>query len=1133
MTEIFKKNLWCIHITRVKKLILVMKVTALLFFVSCLHLSATSLSQTINLKAEKKSLAEVLSVIKDQTGFMVVYNNRFVNAVNHISITAKDMPLENFLKEVLKETSLIYVIKEKSILIKKDETSKAANPADSKEFLKQQKTIRGKVVDERGEPLAGVGVNLKGTTTGTVTTAEGTYSIQLPSDNNILIFSYIGFTSQAVEVKDDKFLTVVLLQHVSELKDVVVVGYGSTSQEKITGAISSVSTADFKNRPITDVSMALQGKVTGVQVTQNSGQPGADAGTVTIRGIGTLNDSSPLVIIDGFESSFDKVDPKDIESISVLKDAASASIYGNKAANGVVLITTKKGKNGVAPIEYNTFVANQTVTRYPSLLGSVDFLELYNEARLNSGQQPSYSQAYINSFKRGDNPALYPDRNWADFYFKDALHQNHYLKMSGGKEELAYTLSVGYLGQQGILQGTDYAKYTFRSNVNNSFLNNKLKISVNIAGYRGNQTDLVNGTASTLGRVVQMTPTVNAKIEGYGWTGWFYDDAVKEQGGEQKNLTDNFNSNINIQFQLTNRLKLEGAVNYDRTKANGLVYAPNVVLYTIETGSNGEQTIGENRTRESRIIENFNNYGNLSSYGTLQYVYNTNGHYFKILGGGQQTTWDQKYTATERSRLTANLPTLEVGDPISQKNSSWQSEINTLSLFGRFNYDYKAKYLFEANLRHDGSSRFAKNNKWGTFPSFSLGWRISEDFSLKEKLPWVNELKLRTSWGRLGNEKIWSAYAGTDILAVGNSNYIWDSQSFTGSSVSYIANKDLTWETTTQTNIGIDATLLNNLSFSADFYIKETNDILMQLPVSSTFGFTEVPWVNAGRMKNVGLEISASYVKKLSENLQFNTNGNISFNRNKILSLKGASPILQDARGILLEEGYPINTLYGYEMEGIYQNDEEIHNHLRTFDRFGNPTNSYSGLVAAPGDIRFRDQNGDGIIDMVNDRVNLGDPSPNFLFAFTAGLKYKTFDFTSFFQGLVGGEGWSSGALTSPFFNGYNSAGWLINRWTPERPNNTYQRVYIDSQRANIMSSYYVEDLSYLRLKNIEFGYTFTESLLKNIKIKGARAYISGQNLFTITSYQGFDPERAGVDATNIYSYPLVRTFTAGINITL
>ena len=993
--------------------------------------------------------------------------------------------------------------------------------------------IKGKISDSNNVEIIGALVKVQNGTASTASNADGSFSIRAKNGETLEI-SYIGYKKKFVKVvSSQNELAIILEEDHIALQDVVVVGYGTTSKAKLTGAVASVSTEDFKNRPITDVSLALQGKVTGVQVTQNSGQPGADGGTITVRGIGTLNDSSPLVIVDGFESSFDKVDPKDIESMNVLKDAASAAIYGNKAANGVILITTKKGKSGKLAIEYNGYLAVQNVTRYPSLLGSVDFLELYNEALENSGKQKLYSDEYINNVKAGDDPALYPDRNWADFYFKPALQQNHYLKMNGGTDQLAYTISMGYMDQKGILEGTEYSKYNFRANTNSSFLNDKLKIATNIAGYKGDQTDLVNGTSSTLSRIVQMHPTVNAKMEGYGWTSWFYDDAVKEAGGYKDLINNNFNSNINIQLQLNEHLNLQGAVNYDRSEEFGQTYAPNVTLYTIETGSNGEQTIGKNNSVESQIKESTYRHGNFSSYATLSYWANLNkNHHFKVLAGGQQAKWDGKYYQTERKRLTADLPSLEVGDPATQKNAGWASETTSLSLFGRFNYDFKEKYLFEANMRYDGSSKFATGNKWGLFPSFSAGWRISEEDFLKQNCPWIDQLKLRASYGQLGNEKIWSSYAGIDILSVGNANYIWDNQSYTGSAVSYIANKDLTWETTTQKNIGIDLGILNTFSFTGDFYIKETDNILMQLPVSSTFGFTEDPWKNAGKMRNVGCEFSLSYTKKVLSDLEISASANVSFNKNTILDLKGRSPILNSTRGILLQEGLPINTLYGYEAEGIYQNEEEIHNHLLTFDRFGNAVNSYSGLIAAPGDIRFKDQNGDGIIDMDNDRVALGNPTPDFLFSFTTGAKYKGFDLTAFFQGVYGGEGWSSGELVSPFFNNYNSAGWMINRWTPEKPNRTYQRVYIDSQRSSIKSSYYVEDMSYLRLKNIELGYTLPASFLKKIKLTGFRAFVSGQNIFTITSYKGFDPERAGVDATNIYSYPLVKTFTTGVNLT-
>lgn len=990
--------------------------------------------------------------------------------------------------------------------------------------------IKGKVTDNQHNPIVGAAIVVLDRFAGTSTSDDGTFSIEARVGETLDI-SYLGYKNQQIKVsKALTNLDIVLEEEALAVDDVVVVGYGSTNKEKLTGAVATVSTSDFKNRPLTDVSMALQGKVSGVQVTQNSGQPGADNGTITVRGIGTLNDSTPLIIIDGFESSFDKVDPKDIESISVLKDAASAAIYGNKAANGVILITTKKGRAGKFSVEYNGYVSVQQVTRYPDLLGSVDYMNLYNEACLNSGQQQRYTQEYIDKFD-GSDPALYPDRDWADFYFKPAVIHNHYVKLTGGSEQLAYTMSMGYLGQDGILEGTEFDKYNFRANTTSTLMNGRLKISTNIAGYSGRKTDLVDGTGNTLYRIVAMTPMVNAKMEGYGWTEWFYDDAVREAGGYNRNNIGNFSGNINIQLSLLKNLTLEGAVNFDQTTEAGLIYAPNVDLYTIFTGADGSQTIGKSNSRESSITESTYRYGNLSSYVTLSYTANiADNHHFRVMAGWQQGEWHNKYYKAWRTRLTTNLPSLEVGDPSTQKNTGWETEVTSYSAFGRLNYDYKDKYLLEAIVRYDGSSKFAKGHKWGVFPSFSAAWRLSEEKFMQD-VQWIDELKLRASWGQLGNEKIWSSYAGIDILSIGSCNYIWENQQVTGAATSYIANKDLTWETTTQYNVGLDLRLFGALSFTGDFYVKQTDDILMQLPVSGIFGFTEIPWKNAGKMRNTGLELSLSYNKRFRD-WEFSAGTTISLNRNEITDLKGQSPILNSSTGIILEEGRPINTLYGYEIEGIYQNDEEIHNHLQTFDRNGNPVNSYSGMIAAPGDIRFKDQNGDGIIDMDNDRVALGDPNPDFLYSFNLGARWKGFDIMAFFQGVYGGEGWSSGELVSPFFNNYNSAAWMTKRWTPENPNNTYQRVYIDSQRAAIKSEYYVEDLSFLRMKNFEIGYTFPKEWVSKIKLSGLRLFVSGQNLFTITRYKGFDPERAGVNATNIYDYPLVRTLTAGLNVT-
>lgn len=990
--------------------------------------------------------------------------------------------------------------------------------------------IKGRIMDENEVPVIGAVILVKGSNSGTLSDDDGRFSLAA-SIGDTLEVNNIGYETKSIVIKAASFLNIVLSEDIAFLDEVVVVGYGSQSKAKLTGAVATVSTSDFKNRPLTDVSLALQGKVTGVQVTQNSGQPGADSGTITVRGIGTLNDSSPLIIIDGFESSFDKVDPKDIESISVLKDAASAAIYGNKAANGVILITTKSGKSGKMTLEYNGYVSVQDVTRYPELLNSVEYMTLYNEACLNSGQQQRYSPEYISHFD-GSDLVLYPDRNWADFYFKPALLHNHYLKMNGGSEVMTYSLSLGYLGQNGIVKGTDYEKYSFRANSNSSFFKGKLKVSTNLSGYLGNQSDLVNGTAGTLGRIVQMTPMLNPKLEGLGWTTSFYDDALREAGGHNDMKTMNFNGNIKFNIMPFDGINIEAALNYDQSVQLGQIYAPNVTVYTTFVGSDGSQHVSKNNSMESSIKETSYDFGNFSSYVTFNYSKAIAGrHNLSILAGWQQSQWFNKYHDASRTRLTTNLPSLQMGDPSTQKNSSWETKVNTMSWFGRVGYDYKGRYMLEANIRYDGSSKFASGHKWGLFPSVSAGWRLTEE-SFMDNVSWLDELKIRGSWGMLGNEKIWSSYAGLDILTIGSSNYTWDESQYTGAATSYVANKDLTWETTTQYNVGIDVILLHTVNFTGDFYVKNTDDILMQLPVSKTFGFTENPWKNAGRMRNTGFEFEIAYSETFAR-WGLSASANISFNENKILDLKGQSPIINSTTGILLKEGLPINTLYGYEIEGIYQSEQEIHDHLQTFDRNGNVLTSYSGMIAKPGDIRFKDQNGDGIIDLDNDRVALGDPNPDFLFSFNIGVRYSGFDLTAFFQGVYGGQGWSCGQLVSPFFQGYNSAAWLLNRWTPENPNNTYQRVYVDNQRSEIKSEYYVEDLSYLRLKNLELGYTFPKEWARKAGFDGIRIYLSGQNLFTITSYKGFDPERAGVEATNIYSYPLVRTLTAGINITL
>lgn len=979
--------------------------------------------------------------------------------------------------------------------------------------------VSGTVVDETGLSVPGAVVKIVGQDVGAVTDLDGAFVISVP-DGCELEVSALSFSTQTFKAEGGKPINIVLKEDALKLDEVVVVGYGTQNKTKLTGSVSTVSTSDLGDRPITNVSLALQGKVSGVQVTQNSGMPGADAGTVTIRGLGTLNNSSPLVIVDGFESGFDMVDPKDIESITVLKDAASAAIYGNKAANGVILITTKAAKAQKMKVTYSGYGAVQTVANYPDLLNSREYITLYNEACINSGKNPSYNETYINYFD-GSDPAFYPDHDWADWYFKPALMHNHYVSANGGTDEASYNASIGYLGQDGIIVGTDYQKINFQVKTSSKMLNDKVTLNTKISGYRGVQTDLPNGTYGVLSRVIEMQPTVIPYYEGYGYGSWFTSDAAFAEGGYQKANQSNLSGSVNAYWNIGKGFSLSASAYYDKYTTLTENYLPLTDLFIMYTASDGTTTgVQKYNNHESSISEDTSNNESFSAYMQLSYWnrFKLN-HTVSAMTGLQ--TYDYKYIwyRTTASRLATNLPSLSAADPETVKTYNDASESSSLSWFSRVQYDYKEKYLLECNFRADGSSKFATRHKWGFFPSVSAGWRLSQEWWMKQ-YRWVDELKLRGSYGVLGNQNIWSNYAGMDVLTIGGPNYCSGGKLNTGAYINYLAAKDLTWETTTQANIGVDFYFLHVFSLTLDVYNKRTDNILMRLPVSQTFGFTEYPYKNAGSLQNRGVDIDLQYYDTFGK-LKVKVNGTLSVNRNKILDLHGQSPIIDSAAGIVLKEGYPVNSLYGFDTDGIYQSEGEIKDHLATFDENGNVYGSYCGLVATPGDIKFVDQTGDGIISLDDDRVILGSPNPDFLYSFNVNLTYGKWDFTAFFQGVQGGIGWSCEYCVAPFYNQANCAKWMLNRWTPENPNNTYQKVFLDDQRASIKSRYYTEDLSFLRLKNIELGYS----------LRRARFYVSGQNAFTLTRFKGFDPERSGVSSSNIYDYPLTKTWTIGVSL--
>ena len=900
-------------------------------------------------------------------------------------------------------------------------------------FAQQQSArITGTVFDDARKPLVGASVAVANTTRGVSTSSDGKFEI-VASPNETLVISYLGYATQEIRVGSRTRIDVTLEPQANLIEDLVVVGYGVQKRVNVTGAVSSVNYAkEAESRPVTSTAQLLQGMNAGLMVSQTSGQPGQEGMLMRIRGIGTLNNSAPLVIVDGFESSIANVSPDDIESVSVLKDAASCAIYGNRGANGVVLVTTKTGGGnaGKFNISYNGMVAfNRPANHFELISNYADYMELMNESAENIDGTLPFSQAMIDLWREKEkdpngiadsgypNYVAYPNTDWMKAMFENNVYHKHNLSASGSSGGTKYLMSFSYVNNPGVVARTGTERFQLRTNVS-SQVTKWLEIGTKLWGYEG--TRELNDFGGASDYMSRATPGIYPYYDGkYGWV------ENPEQGSSSRNnlyFINRFggeershyvNAAVFANVKLPYRIRYNVSFNYARSSSehrfygktcNAFSFSKNDWAYRYEDLSKLKLT----QTDRGTYRWTFQN--NLS----WDYTF-AEKHDLTVLAGFEAMYSNtSNFKAQKTGFAQDKLVEFDTATTVTSIDGT-QTDFATASFFGRLTYAYDNRYLFETNLRYDGSSRFARKSRWGIFPSVSAGWRISQEAFMRDS--GIDNLKLRASWGQLGNEKIWSSYAGIDILSIGSCNYIWENQQVTGAATSYIADKSLTWETTTQYNIGLDLRLFGSLTFTGDFYVKETDDILMQLPVSGIFGFTEDPWKNAGRMRNTGCEFALSYFKAFRK-WEFSAGANLSFNRNKILDLKGQSPILNSTTGILLEEGRPINTLYGYEVEGIYQSDEEIHNHLTTFDRNGNPVNSYSGLVAAPGDIRFKDQNGDGIIDMDHDRVALGDPNPDFLFSFNLGARWKGFDLTAFFQGVCGGEGWSTGELVSPFFNG-------------------------------------------------------------------------------------------------------------------
>lgn len=964
-------------------------------------------------------------------------------------------------------------------------------------------TVKGKVMAD-GEPVIGATVLVKGVSTGTATDMDGNFTLNVAS-KAVLVVSSIGYETQEVPVNGRTLINVVLKSDVVALKDVVVVGYGVQKKVNLTGAVSSLSTDELEGKPIANVLEAMQGTTPGLVIQQGTSTPGS-VPSINIRGLNTMNNNDPLVIIDGIEGSLANLNPADIEQVSILKDASSTAIYGSRASNGVVLVTTKKGKAGKVEISYDFMYGVQQPTSLPKIADSWVYAELYNEAAVNSGRAAKFTPEQIAQYRNGG-----PNVNWVkELYNRNSPQSSHSVSMTGGNDQLSYMASLGYLDQSSMFKGPDYGykRYNARLNVSHKVTNNfTLNLTSQFA--RNDIKEHAYWTEWIIEQANRMPPIYPIKNEdgSYNYPAGSNSNGLQrlEEGGYRQNVNDELLGTIQAEWEVYKGLKLIGS-------AGGRVW--NNKLHENRKAFEGT---GDS---ENKLTEQFYRSKNITT--NLMVTYNTKigKHSIGGLLGYAYEGFSEKQFST--SRLTEDSKyDIFVGDLSGDKvsNTGSASDWAIYSGFARATYNYDERYLLEFNIRNDYSSYFAKGNRSGVFPSFSAGWRISEEKFWSVLKPYVPSLKIRGSWGLVGNNRI-GAYQYMQTVSVKNGISFGDKLAQTAEFAS--ANPDLKWETTRMANIGFELGLLNNdLNITFDCFNNRTKDILVNLPVPGLFG-NGAPIQNAGKVETRGWELSVNYRLKTGP-VVHNFAGNISDSFNEVIDTRGTEIIGGSDVQTIIKEGYPLYSYYAYRSDGFFQNEEECQKgpHLE-------------GITPKPGDIRYLDKNGDGVIKPDDDRFIVGNDFPRYTFGFTYGLEYKGFDFSMMWQGVGKRNKWMRGESVEAFHN--NNEGPVMDfhqdRWTPNNPDATYPRLTMGAESANnaAKSDFWIQDAKYLRLKNAQIGYTFPQQWMKKLYVKNLRIFASVQNPLTFTKMKGgWDPEYTGDGSGR--AYPVARVYSFGLNV--
>ncbi len=1003
----------------------------------------------------------------------------------------------------------------------------------------QTATVSGTVVNATDNtPLAGVSVVQQGSTKGTTTDQKGFFSLSVTGSKPVLVFSSVGYQTFTLSWDGASAVAIKLEPEVAALQDVVVIGYGTQKKINQTGATQTFKLAESVNQPVTNSAQLMYGRFSGVQLTQGSGLPGADGSSITIRGIGSFGSSTPLIVIDNIQyenlSVFNSLAPSDIESISVLKDASAGAIYGARGANGVVIVTTKKGKSGSMNVVYNNYVGFQEVTVAPKYLNAMDYATLINEATFNrSGALPRYSAANIQAMQDGSDPDRFANTNWVNEILRRAPIQNHYVSFSGGNDKTTYRASFGYLTQEAVVRGKFKSdRYNMSLNLN-SKVKDWLSISNSFNGYWSRFTGpsggagAIGGETGIINQFQRSTPTVPVYYSSgeYGTVDGVFNQSFPinnpiRRGFLGTSISDdlNFANRFGVTANITKDLSFEtsGAFNIFTNQESDFV--PRNKTYDWAGVVITEAPV--NTLRNSTAF----NY-RLLNENILRYT-----HVFKskhevsvLLGHSVQYGRNDGFSGSLKNFPTDELQEFDAGGVLEPNVAGGASEFALQSFFSRINYIYDSKYLFEFNMRRDASSRFATSNRYGNFPSASVGWRISEEKFLS-RLSWLSDLKLRASWGITGNDNI-DNYLYAQTYNVSRDYYIGTSI-VSGAALTRLANPNVKWETIEQYDIGLDAGLFRNkLSVTADYFNRRSYDLLYSnFPIPASIGVTNLAAINAASMLNRGVEVVLNYRDRLKGGLNYSIGGSISkFTDNKVTGL-GERALESIGGNSIIRIGVPYNAYFGYQAIGIFQTASEISSSPA---QFNNPA------LTKPGDIKYADISGpagkpDGVVNEL-DRTIIGNPYPSWIYNFNINADYKGFDLNVVFEGIgnVDRIFMDNGQL--PFEGDRNNGlSYWINRWTATNPSTKLPR--LGGYSNAIVSSFYIQDASYLRMKNLELGYSLPASLMKKIRMSKVRLFVSGQNLLTFTKMENFDPERARGRNTD-QGVPLYKVYSFGLNV--